>query len=65
MRPKWGFGRKAASYKIDDDGCWVLKGCFTPEQGAVIRQALEKAMDALFQERQDEHPDVSAETRGG
>jgi hypothetical protein len=29
----------------------VLEGRFTPEQGAVIRQALEKAMDMLFDER--------------
>ena len=44
----------------------MLKGRFTPEQGAVIHQALEKAMNALFDERRDEHPDVSAETpRGG
>jgi hypothetical protein len=53
------------NWLIDEDGCWVLKGRFTPEQGAVIRQALEKAMDALFDERQDEHPDVSAETPRG
>jgi hypothetical protein len=54
------------NWQIDEDGYWVLKGRFTPEQGAVIRQALEKAMDALFDERVDEHPDVSAETpRGG
>jgi hypothetical protein len=54
------------NWHIDEDGYWVLEGRFTPEQGAVIRQALEKAMDALFDERQDEHPDVSAETpRGG
>ena len=53
------------NWRIDEDGCWVLSGRFTPEQGAVIRQALEKAMDALFEERQDEHPDVSAETPRG
>jgi hypothetical protein len=49
------------NWQIDEDGYWVLKGRFTPEQGAVIRQALEKAMDALFDERVDEHPDVSAD----
>jgi hypothetical protein len=54
------------SWQLDDDGCWVLKGRFAPEQGAVIQKALEKAMDQQFAERQDEHPDVSAETpRGG
>jgi hypothetical protein len=53
------------NWLIDEDGCWVLRGRFTPEQGAVVRQALEKAMDALFDERRDEHPDVSAETPRG
>jgi hypothetical protein len=49
------------NWQIDEDGYWVLKGRFTPEQGAVIRQALEKAMGAMFDERRDEHPDVSAD----
>jgi hypothetical protein len=54
------------SWQLDDDGCWVLKGRFAPEQGAVIQKALEKALDQQFAEREDEHPDVSAETpRGG
>jgi hypothetical protein len=53
------------SWLVDEDGYWVLKGRFTPEQAAMIRQALDRAMDALFEERRDEHPDVSAETRGG
>lgn len=50
----------------DDDGCWVMKGRFTPEQGALIQKALEKAMDEQYEEREDEHPDVAAATpRGG
>jgi hypothetical protein len=54
------------SWHVDEDGCWVLKGRFTPEQGALIRKALEKAMDEQFAERADEHPDVAAATpRGG
>ena len=43
---------------FDTDGCLVLKGRFTPEQGAVIRQALEATMDQL----REEHKNVSAET---
>jgi hypothetical protein len=50
---------------VDGDGCWVLKGRFTPEQGAVISRALEKALDTEFAERTDEHPDVAAETPRG
>ena len=54
------------NWQFDDDGCWVLKGRFAPEQGALIQKALEKALDQQFAERADEHPDVSAETpRGG
>jgi hypothetical protein len=54
------------SWQLDGDGCWLLKGRFTAEQGAVIQRALEKAGDELFAERRDEHPDVAAETpRGG
>ena len=54
------------NWQIDDDGCWVLKGRFAPEQGAVIQKALEKALDEQFEERAGEHPDVTAETpRGG
>ena len=60
------FGRKAASYTIDVDDCWVMTGRFTPVQGAVIWKALEQAADQQFAGRSDEYPDVSAETpRGG
>jgi hypothetical protein len=37
------------SWRINEDGYWLLQGRFTPEQGAVIRKALEKAQDALFE----------------
>lgn len=54
------------SWNVDEDGCWVMKGRFTPEQGALIQKALERALDELFDERQGEHPDVAAATpRGG
>jgi hypothetical protein len=53
------------NWHIDDDGCWVMKGRFTPEQGALIQKALEKAMDEQFAERQDEHADVAAATPRG
>jgi len=42
----------------DDDGSFVLKGRFTPEQGAMISKALESIMNEDFQEQKD----VSAET---
>lgn len=56
----------AANYELlvligryDEDGCWVMKGRFTPEQGVVIQKALKKAMDEQFAEPQDGHPHVS------
>lgn len=42
----------------DDDDCFVLKGRFTPEQGAVIKKVLESILDEDFHEQQD----VPAET---
>ena len=38
------------SWRIDDDGYYTFKGRFTPEQGAVIQQALKKAQDALWEQ---------------
>jgi hypothetical protein len=43
---------------FDDDDSLVLKGRFTPEQGAVIKKVLESIMDEDFEEQKD----VSAET---
>jgi len=43
---------------IDDDGSFVLKGRFTPEQGVVIKKVLQSIMDEDSLEQQD----VSAET---
>lgn len=46
-------------WHFDDDGCLVLKGRFTPEQGMVIKKVLDSIMDDDFEEQRD----VSAETR--
>ena len=43
--------RRELSWFTDEDGSWVFKGRFTPEQGALIRHALEKAMDEQFAEQ--------------
>jgi len=40
--------KRELSWRIDEDGYWTLRGRFTPEQGAVIKQALEKARDARW-----------------
>ncbi|GJM08441.1 MAG: HNH endonuclease [Lysobacteraceae bacterium] len=42
--------RRSLSVQVDDDGMVILKGRFTPEQGASIIQALDKAMDDCFEE---------------
>lgn len=42
----------------DDDGCMVLQARFTPEQGALVKNAIEAMMETIF----DEHKNVSAET---
>jgi hypothetical protein len=44
----------------DDDGSWVFKGRFTPEQGALIKKALDAAMDQLFVEQKNVPEEVSA-----
>jgi hypothetical protein len=49
---------------VDDDGCWVMKGRFTAEQGALIQAALESAMDELFEEWKDVPEGTSAEKPG-
>ncbi len=46
------------SWYYDGEGFLVMNARFTPEQGAVIRQAVEAAAEQLFQERKN----VSAET---
>ncbi len=46
------------NWYFDDDGCLVIKGRFSPDQGALIIKSLESAMDSLYEETKD----VSAET---
>jgi len=57
--------QRELSWRIEDDGMWVLRGRFTAEQGALIARALEGVMDEMFHERQGEPVDVSAETPEG
>jgi len=54
--------RRELRWYTDDDGSFVVKGRFTPEQGAVIKKALEGAMDELFEEQKAVPIEVSAET---
>ena len=41
------------SWLLDDQGYWVFRGRFTPEQGAIISKAFEAALDQLFDEDTD------------
>jgi hypothetical protein len=45
-------------WHFEDDGCMVMKGRFTPEQGMVIKKVLESIMDEGVEEQRN----VSAET---
>lgn len=47
------YDARSLSWFIDGDGCWMLKGRFTPEQGAQIAKALEVAMEAAYRERNE------------
>lgn len=51
------------SWYVDTDGMWVVSGRFTPEQGALIEQALQAALEQQFAEQAAAPADVSAETR--
>jgi hypothetical protein len=51
------------SWRIDEDGYWVFQGRFTPEQGAVIRKALEKAQEAVFEPESPEAGDSNETVR--
>ncbi|MCW8926375.1 MAG: HNH endonuclease, partial [Xanthomonadales bacterium] len=46
-------GHRELSWYVDDDGCWVFKGRFTAEQGAMLQKALEAAGDQLFEEQKN------------
>jgi hypothetical protein len=50
--------QRELSWYVDDEGYWVLRGRFTAEQGALIQNALEQAMEEDFQEQKN----VAAET---
>ena len=54
--------QRELSWFEDDDGSWVFKGRFTPEQGALISKALDAAMEQLFTEQKNVPEEVSAET---
>ena len=54
--------QRELSWFTDDDGSLVLNGRFTPEQGALIANALDAAMDQLFQEQKQVPDDVPAGT---
>jgi len=55
--------RELSGY-VDDDGYWVFRGRFTPEQGALIDAALQAAAQQLYEEHKDVPESVSAETSG-
>jgi len=46
------------NWYFDDDGCLVLKGRFSPDQGALIIKSLESAMDDLYEESKDVSADM-------
>ena len=50
--------RRRVVWHMDEDGCWVMHGRFTPEQGERIMKAVDAAMDEIAEEQKD----VSAET---
>ncbi len=56
------YAQREMNWFEDDNGSWVFKGRFTPEQGALIRKALDTAMDQLFIEQRNVPDEVSAET---
>ncbi|MGH8035129.1 MAG: DUF222 domain-containing protein, partial [Lysobacterales bacterium] len=55
------FIQRELTWYVDDDGSWVFKGRFTPEQGALINAALQSAMEQVFQEQKNVSHDVSIE----
>jgi len=53
-------GHRDLSWYVDDDGYWIFKGRFPPEQGALLEKALEAAGDQLFNEQQSVPQEVAA-----
>ncbi len=52
------------SWYYDDEGFLVMHARFTPEQGAVIRQAVEAAAEQLFQEQKNVSAEISESEQG-
>jgi hypothetical protein len=59
-RDKHRHDLRELSWYFDDYGCLVMKARFTPEQGAVIRQAVEAVMEEMFEERRNVCAETSA-----
>jgi hypothetical protein len=57
--------QRELTWYVDDAGCWVFRGRFTAEQGAVISQALEAALEIQFRESRDEPDEVAKEIEHG
>jgi hypothetical protein len=43
--------QRELSWFVDDDGYWVIRGRLTSEQGALVQQVLEQAMEEDFREQ--------------
>lgn len=56
---------RALSCHVDDSGYWVIRGRLAPEQGALVAQALQAAMDEDFAERRGEPAAVAQEREHG
>ncbi|MGD8580444.1 MAG: DUF222 domain-containing protein [Lysobacterales bacterium] len=57
------YAQRELQWYVDHTGLWVFKGRFTPEQGALISQALEAAMEAEFQESEQVPKEVKDQVR--
>ena len=53
------YAKRSLKLYQDNDGFWIMRGRFTPEQGALIAKALDAAKEQLFKEQQ-QVPDVVA-----
>lgn len=53
--------RRRVVWHMDEDGCWVMHGRFTPEQGERIMKAVDAAIDEIGLEQKDVSAETSAE----
>ena len=53
--------KRELSLYQDDDGFWVLRGCLTTEQGALLSKALDAASDQLFEEQEQVPEEVATD----